>query len=82
MKDENWKQRIDDEKVKNFIFMNRSREYLIDSIIQDLLNFRRVKAWDNVQFDMYNRALDHIKTKLELLYLHKYSDGRVKGDEE
>ena len=74
--------RIDDEKVKNFIFMNRSREYLIDSIIQDLLNFRRVKVWDNIIFDMYNRSLDRIKIKLELLYLHKYPHGRVKGDKE
>ena len=89
MKDENRKQRIDDEKIKNFIFMNRSREYLIDSIIQDLLNLRRVKVWDNIVFDLYNNRLDKIKIKLELLYLHKYShgkvkglDGRIKGDEE
>ena len=79
MNNDNRKQRIDDEKIKDFIFMNRSREYLIDSMIQDLLNFRRIKVWDSIQFDAYNIALDHIKTKLELLYLHKYSDGRVKG---
>ena len=35
MNNDNRKQRIDDEKIKDFIFMNRSREYLIDSMIQD-----------------------------------------------
>lgn len=61
-------------EFENYIFMNRSREHLIDSIIQDLLNFRRLKVWDVVKIDRYNISLDKVKTKLDLLYLHNYSE--------
>lgn len=63
-----------DKELNNLIFINRSREYLIDSIIQDLLNFRRVKVWDKISVDKYNTSLDKVKIKLDLLYLHKYSE--------
>lgn len=65
-----------DKELKNLIFINRSREYLIDSIIQDLLNFKRVKVWDKISVDKYNTSLDKVKIKLELLYLHKYSEDK------
>lgn len=65
-----------DKELNNLIFINRSREYLIDSIIQDLLNFRRVKVWDKISVDKYNTSLDKVKIKLDLLYLHKYSEDK------